>query len=57
MAELRLSPSYWAGRLLQNLWSQTSPSNSGSSLNALPFIHRNHSDRFMLIYGKTNTIL
>lgn len=57
MAELGLSPSYWARRLLQNLWSQTSPSNSGSSLNALPFIHRNHLDRFMSIYGKTSTML
>lgn len=44
-AELGLSPSYLAGQRLQNLWSQISPSNSGSSLNALPFIHRSYSDR------------
>ena len=38
-AELGLSPSYGPGRRLQNLWSHISPSNSGSSLNALPFLY------------------
>lgn len=49
-AELGLSPSYWAGWLLQNLWSQTSSSNSGDSLDALPFIHRNHSDGHFQVF-------